>query len=480
MARRLSALCLLAALIFGAVSFGQSSVSSATGSQGQWSNDAASDAFVYEAHGGMAVCRPASVDEALEINDQYRDADLHVISRPGYQTQVGGSLNIVLRGTTQLDSFPQARDAFLRAADTWKSKIDAAITVVIDVDFGPTRFGQPYPSGVLGSTGTQALFSSDGYSDIRAGLVSRSAGTDYSALINTLPSNQVPTDIGSTAGISAPSALFRALGVIAPVADPPNETQFGNPPSIGFNSNFTFDFDPSDGIDPGKIDFDGVATHELGHALAFTSRVGALELNPQTPLGITVLDLFRFRPGTTLGTFSTAQRILSSGGDQVFFADLPELALSTGRQDGSGGDHNQASHWKDEQIVFPPIGIMVPAVAPGDRHEITDNDIRAMNMFGYRAVGSSTGDEGDPGGPTLKKVSYDGATMTIKGSGFNGALQLEVNDVVVGPPLKIKLKSTGAKLKIKGSQAELNLHSGSNRVRVVANGLRSAIKTFSL
>jgi hypothetical protein len=481
MVRRSLACWLLAALIIGAASFSRNAASQTEPVRPRWTTDPASDAFIYEEHDDIATCRPASVEEARAINDRPRESLVRVLPRGAYEIQSTGGLNIVLQGTQQLNNFPEARDAFIRAADTWKSKIDAPITVIIDVDFGPTRFGQPYPQDVLGSTTTQGLFSSDGYSDVRAGLVSRTAGTDISDVINALPPSQVPTDIGSTAGSSAPSALLRALGIIAPVADPDSEPQFGNPPSIGFNSNFLFDFDPSDGIDPDKIDFDAVATHEIAHALAFTSRVGALELNPQTPLATTVFDLYRFRPGTVPANFSTAPRILSSGGDQVFFADLPELPLSTGRQDGSGGDHNQASHWKDEQIVFPPIGIMIPALAKGDRHTVTDNDLRALRLAGYKLAGADGGgdDEGDPGGPTLKKVAYDGSVMTIKGSPFNGTLELEVNDELVAPPLNIKRKSSGKKLKIKGSASGLNLHSGSNRIRVIANGLRSAVVTFN-
>src|SRR5262249_38338865 len=250
------------------------------------------------------------------------------------------------------------------------------------------------------------------------------------------------------------------------------------------NSNFNFDFDPSDGIDSDKSDFEAVATHEIAHALGFTSRVGALELNPSTPLGIGVLDLFRFRPGVSLNNFASAQRILSSGGTQVFFGGGQELQLSTGRQDGTGGDGNQASHWKAIVFVSPPIGVMVPGIPRGLHLVITDSDVRAFDLMGYNPPGATGGggggnpDDGDPGGPTLKSASYDGTTLSIKGSGFVGTLQLEVNDALAAPK-KIKVKGGGNKLKISGSQTQLNIHSGTNRVRVIANGLRSAVKTFT-
>src|SRR5262249_51440728 len=143
-----------------------------------------------------------------------------------------------------------AKAGFLNAAAKWQERLQAKtpITIVLDVDFGPTRFGTPFGSNVLGATATQSLISSTGYSDIRAALISRADSPAETALYSSLPpaATGVPTDLtsGAVAGFVAPSALLRALGGINAVADPANEqAQFGSPPSIGFNSNFAFDFD---------------------------------------------------------------------------------------------------------------------------------------------------------------------------------------------------------------------------------------------
>ncbi|HMG33116.1 MAG TPA: NF038122 family metalloprotease [Blastocatellia bacterium] len=478
--RRWLAIFLLCTCSISLQSFTRATTSRTPHQKDVWLAAPETDAFVNEERDGSFICRPASSDEALAMADPAREQMLHVIST-GYQMQEAGGLTITLRGTAQLDGFPQARDAFLRAAENWKQRIQAPISIIIDVDFGPTRFGQPYPTGVLGSTSSQSLFNASGYPGVRAGLVSKAATAADQAIVNVLPNVEVPTDLGSTAGVGAPSALLRTLGVISATANPPAEPDFGNPPSIGFNSNFNFDFDPTDGIDSDKSDFEAVATHEIAHALGFTSRVGATELNPSTPLGLGVLDLFRFRPGVSLGTFATGQRVLSAGGTQVFFGGGSEIQLSTGRQDGSGGDGNQASHWKDLRIVTPAIGVMVPGIPRGLHLVITDNDLRVFDLMGYNPPGTGGGsnpDDGDPGGPTLKSANYDGVTLSIKGSGFAGTLQLEVNDSPAAPK-KIKVKGGGNKLKISGSQTQLNIHSGENRVRVIANGLRSAVKTFT-
>src|SRR5262249_48783360 len=134
-----------------------------------------------------------------------------------------------------------------------------------------------------------------------------------------------------------------------------------------------------------KIDFDSAAVHEIGHLLGFSSSVGAKEIStdPNRPIIPTAWDLFRFRPGVNLSTFSTAQRIQSSGGDQVFFDGGPELGVSTGRPDGQGGDGKQASHWKADELTGVYIGIMDPSISPGKRDPLTDNDLRVLTALGY-------------------------------------------------------------------------------------------------
>jgi len=303
------------------------------------------------------------------------------------------------------------------------------------------------------------------------------------ALYNSLPQGAVPTDSGDTARVSVPSAALRALGLIAPVADPVGEqARFGAPPSIVFNSNprVPYDFNPRDGITPGQGDFEALAAHEVGHVLGFTSFVGLRELNPERDLFLSIWDIFRFRPGSATSavvspaSFTSSQRILSSGGDQVFFAGEQELPLSTARPDGSGGDGFQAAHWKDNRFTGQIIGIMDPIFTAGDRGVITENDIAVLNAIGYGTF------EADAGAPSLKSVTFNGSALTIKGKDLTGNLQLEINFEIIAPPLRIKPKSSGKKAKVSGSQEQLNLTGGPNQVRVIKDGLRSNIFVLSL
>lgn len=326
-------------------------------------------------------CRIATPEEVKKLYDDTNSgAVLHPISP--LKANAGG-LNIILMGTSQLESFPAAKAGFIRAAANWQAIIQSPITIVINVDFGSRRFGQSYPPGVIGSTNSQDIGANDIYSDVRDGLVSSATSATQSTLYSALPTGTIPTDIGNSGTMNFPSSVFRALGLIDPVANPSAEqSQLGAPPSIGFNSGFNFDFNPDDGITSGSIDFDATATHEIGHALGFTSNEGLKELASSFPVAPTVWDLFRFRPGTSPSSFSTAQRVLSSGGTQVFYDMKGEINMSTGRPDGSGGDRQQGSHWKSSNFASR-IGIMAPTLADGERAVINDNDIRAIASFGY-------------------------------------------------------------------------------------------------
>jgi hypothetical protein len=366
--------------------------------------------FVLREADGTVSCAEVPVrDEALlQVDPGVETRPIPVPNRD--KTRAG--MTIQLRGTAQLDRFPQAKAAFVRAAAVWEELVSSPITVILSVDYGPTRFGQSYPTGVLGSTSTQSVYRPGNYPEIRSALLAQAVDGERAAVYGALPPDQLQTDIGPTANVIGTSATLRAIGELPPVPNPLAEFPLGPLPAVGFNSEFDFDFNPADGIDGGSYDFDAIAVHEIGHALGFVSSVGEKEMNPNAAVAVSLWDLFRFRPGTTLQTFGSASRILSSGGEQMFFAGGRELALSTGRPDHTGGDENQASHWKADDITGRYIGIMDPTIARGDREEMTENDRKALQFFGYgmRGVGDA---------PTIESATadLDGDALTLAGSG---------------------------------------------------------------
>ncbi|MFL6275360.1 MAG: NF038122 family metalloprotease [Blastocatellia bacterium] len=366
---------------------------------------------LYENDKGLG-CRDATRDEAQALLRPRDPRQLHVISPP--KTAQANGLTLILRATEQLESNPTAKAAFLKAAAMWESVIQTPITVVIDVDFGPTWFGEPFPDHVVGLTNPQLLFAEPVYPALHGRLLDIANSQKKNNLYLNLPELIVTTDKGQTQAIVAPSSMFRVWGFIDAIADPDHESgSWGHGPAIGLDSRVTYDFDPSNGVDADKEDFDAVACHEIGHVLGFTSYVGQLEMNPDAPLALSILDLFRVGPGTNLGGFASASRILSSGGAQYFYAGGDTYGLSTGKPDGTGGDGRQASHWRDDAIAGEMrIGVLDPTLPAGKRETITLKDLEALDAFGYwiKPIGNAP--------PALKSLAGDlnGDVLTLSGT----------------------------------------------------------------
>lgn len=161
-------------------------------------------------------------------------------------------------------------------------------------------------------------------------------------------------------------------------------------------STLQWDYDFSRTHNPvnNTLDFLSVGLHEVGHILGFVSGVddpGWLktvsgitnssqyeelenDLDHTTPL-----DMFRY------STQSAAQNAVDlSIGENTFFSmdgGATNLAdFSTGQAVELGGDGYQASHWKQQDNT---LGIMDPLLNPGQRREVLDLDLTAMDLIGW-------------------------------------------------------------------------------------------------
>jgi hypothetical protein len=362
-----------------------------------------------------------------------------------------------------------AIDGFRAAGERWSSLFTDNITVAIDINF------TPLDPGVLAQAGSsRRMFS---YSQIATALQAdrtsaddrlavanlpnqtvNSGVTSFNTLINRTANNPngagsatpyLDTSGNNTSMVNISSANAKALGLsggltaarttnIATIlgsaptpemdrdmtirTEPTNALTLGSDAEITFSTGFAFDFNPDDGIDFNKFDFIGVATHEIGHALGFTSGVDTLDGNSPPINGpfndnaftfVNSLDLFRYSAASTAAgaidwTADTRAKYLSFDRGATSIG-----ALSTGVEFGDG---QQASHWKDStSSSIAELGIMNPTFSNGQLGIVTENDLRAFDVIGWNRVNATATEVPEPSNVigTLMFAGF-GAKMVLK------------------------------------------------------------------
>jgi hypothetical protein len=146
--------------------------------------------------------------------------------------------------------------AFNRGAAQWTKYFNDPITVTIDADLaalGP---------GIIGSA--SSVFLTGGYTTIRNQMVADAATDPNNSIVAKLPtigqfSGYVPAGWGISSIMWASKANLKAMGFTG------LDAGFGvTDATITFSSAFTFDFDKSNGVTGGMMDFETVAAHEIG------------------------------------------------------------------------------------------------------------------------------------------------------------------------------------------------------------------------
>lgn len=316
--------------------------------------------------------------------------------------------NVVLHDTGGVTGSAAAKD-FLIAATYWGSMFTNNVTINLNVGF------DHLPQNVIGSTGSARTdYSVAGWE----------AGVNATKSNSTLDQNVVlPTlnQFGGTSLITNPFdgtgqdtttqaysdgdaysdyVLYMNTAVVKAIGGAINPNVIDG--SVTFSSDFAFDFDASDGIEAGKMDFLGVAIHEIGHALGFVSGTDFLDVygGPNGPgyglLGydlndtsiFSALDMFRYSndpnhvgPGGPVldESVGTSSYFSIDGGQTALFGNT----FSTGTYNGDG---SQASHWKDAsgaQACGPQLGIMDPTFCFGQMGEVTGLDLAAYDAMGW-------------------------------------------------------------------------------------------------
>ena len=291
-----------------------------------------------------------------------------------------GSFDIGLTSLSGLSGNTAAEAAFLRAANQWEAFITDPISVSIDANFAllaPERLASAAPVALAAPT----------FNTFRDQIVVDSLNEPDDAITQFLPTAtqlgfNLPAGFSLSNSLEATKANLKALGFTR------LDMMFGDSDGeITFNSLIPYDFDNSDGVTPGTVDFETVAAHEIGHILGFTSAVDQVDslINDGLAGAITAtpFDLYRFEDGSindpsTTAEFTTAIRSLLPGSDDVFDQVLggPEFELATGIV---GGDGQQASHFQDNL----GLGVLDPSFGSGQVVLVSANDARVLDLIGY-------------------------------------------------------------------------------------------------
>lgn len=374
---------------------------------------------------------------------------------PGSSDLAQGNLGFTLNDTGGVGAGSQALAGFEAAVELWTFLLGDNVNINLDVGFGVLA------GNILGSTGSETAIVR--YSDVRTALGNDAtstedttaannltAGNSISFLTNDINGNVINDNNASNNNtfLTVNTANLKALGITTDV--------FGNninagprDGSVTFNSTFTWDFDPTDGIDAGAQDFVGVAFHEIGHALGFTSGVDTVDA--VTGNGQSVASFMQNNPGvTTLDNFvvfnvhdlyrysAAGQLNYATGGTPFYSLDGGNTAqnsatLSTGRFNGDG---SQASHWKDGL----GLGILDPTANPaGNVNNVTNLDLIAFDVMGYDRV----------------------VDNIVQGSEFNNTLNGSANrDLIDGRSGNDTLQGLGGEDRLLGRQGNDTLIGG--------------------
>lgn len=308
-----------------------------------------------------------------------------------------------------------AEQGFNIAAGYWAHMLTNDATINLGVKFAPLD------PGVIGQTSTRGVDYSVAAWKSAFDTTKSSSAIDQNIVLPTLTGGGISglttgVDSSGNNDVSLPpvqlngkyastvlyanSSLVKAMG--GSVASPHDFD--GN---VEFSSNFKFDFNPSNGISAGQMDFIGVAIHEIGHALGFVSGVDDFDYwsFPNGPGGgvlgydlnntsiFSALDMFRYSaPG---------QIDLTVGGTKYFSIDGGKTALAgnTFSTGAFNGDGNQASHWKDLGGCGGQLGIMDPNFCYAQMGFVTGLDLAAFDAMGWnlsvdalKYAGASTAD----------------------------------------------------------------------------------------
>jgi len=298
--------------------------------------------------------------------------------------QVAGALTITIEPNGALGQNAAALAAIERAVATWEGHLADPVTLRVAMSLEPL-----VPVNSIASATPVALAAD--YTAIRDQWVADASLEPGGAITAFLPSAadlslNLPDGFGHGGLLEATKANLKAIGF-----EGLDEAFGAIDGSIVFNEDFAFDFDNSDGVGPGLVDFEGTALHELAHVLGFISAVDLIDFtqaaNETRLVNPHLFDLMRFAADdvpTDAADFAVATRNLIPGDEAAFwFGEGVGFALSTGFELGDG---RQASHWRDDELSGQLIGVMDPTLNLQQAWSVTPVDLVVLDAIGWQLL----------------------------------------------------------------------------------------------
>jgi hypothetical protein len=292
----------------------------------------------------------------------------------------------------------KADAAFLLASETWAGEFSDDMSLFLNYSFA--SMDQETVSIAQGGKETfsysdfwQALGDDVTSNDDASMFSSMPTGTSFSMYINrtteasgsSFERPYVDNDGGANNSfVELTSANSKALNLKNPHAAIVDGF-------VVFNSDYNWDYDPTNGIEDEHMDFFGIALHEIGHTLGFDSGIDVLDANGEGQFDddelpfVTALDFLRFSNESELAgadiDWTADQR------SKYFSIDGGLTPAATGSSHWSTGEiygnGEQNSHWLDGA----GLGVMDPTTDFGLVNSISGHDLLAFDVIGYNRNG---------------------------------------------------------------------------------------------
>jgi hypothetical protein len=298
------------------------------------------------------------------------------------------------------DNVPQEiRDNINKAGEAWSEVITDDVTVEIDIGFEPETNSLANASSekveVSYSEFRQALSDSATSENDAIAVANLPEDDTVNLLINNTKENQGSDDVylddngsenNSTIAVNRSTAEALGLDVGEDVADA----------TITFDQGVNWDYDASDGVAVNAVDFESVATHEIGHVLGFNASVDDLD-------EVAGQNLKELIASGDVGLEDIAQAL----GIEV--EDLTGLLEEFGLENIEAIDLENF----EESIAGTPIEPILESIQP-DLFTSEDNyTLSSMDLFRYSDLSSDLGVIDFTTGESEKYFSLDGGNTEI-------------------------------------------------------------------